>query len=440
MTHPRPVVGREWLLELEPRDSVALSSAASSAPTVAETIAHVGEKPVRWAIEVGRDMALTIAREIPVFGGGDVPFHMLRKGTESATLRSLVLLAFPHTELNPITQEALEGDRDFVRRGIALDKVLRGIRLGHAGMAQAFLSACEGLVEPDRRADEMKAVSEDLFGYIDSFSDSMVVEFVAERDRWITSAAAARAETVRQIVAGEDVDVRAASSALAYDLDRLHLALIAWVSRGNEASDLERVATAVLHAAGATTTLTVPVGSSALWAWGTIPAPRSLDAPPRSAEPGSTDIRVARGLPARGVDGFRQSHTQAARAERLARLAGDQARGSTDYADVAAITLLAEDLPSARDFVRRELGPVASSTTQMSTLRETLLQYLEHERSITRVANDMHIARGTVAYRVRKAEEILGHEVGQRRFELHAALLLAHALGEVVLAPSEAGS
>lgn len=433
-----PRVGREWLLALKPSGSVAIGSAASSAPTVAETIAHVGEDPVRWAIEVGREMALTITREIPAFGGGEGPFHMLRKGTESATLRSLALLAHPRLELSPITEEALEGDRDFVRRGIALDKVLRGIRLGHAGMAQAFLNACERLVDADRRADEMRAVSEDLFRYIDSFSDSMVVEFLAERDRWITTAAAARAETVRQIVSGDDVDARAASSALAYDLDRRHLALIAWVSRGNEVSDLERVATADLHAAGATNTLMVPVGSSALWAWGTLPTTRSPDTPAPSGVSASSDIRVARGLPARGIEGFRQSHEQAARAERLARLAGDRARKSTDYADVAAITLLAEDLPSARDLVRRELGPLASSANPMPTLRDTLLRYLEHERSITTVANELHVARGTVAYRVRKAEEVLGREVGRRRFELHAALLLAETLGDVVLSPAEA--
>jgi hypothetical protein len=427
--------GREWLLELKPRGPVTTESAASSAPTIAETIAHVGADPVRWAIEVGREMATTIIREIPVFGGGEGPFHMLRKGTESSTLRSLVLLAYPEVSLSPITEEALEGDRDFVRRGITLDKVLRGIRLGHAGMAQAFLSACKTLVGPARLADEMNAVSEDLFGYIDSFSDSMVVEFLAERDRWITTAAAGRAETVRHILDGDDIDVRAASTALGYGLDRRHLALIAWVDRGDQGSDLERIAAAELRAAGATTTLMVPVGSSALWGWGIL---AGSDSPPethRAVDLDGTDVRVARGLPGRGVDGFRRSHTQAKRTERLARLVGDSAARSLDYASVSSITLLSEDLDSARDFVQRELGPLASATTPMRALRETLFRYLEHERSVTTVATELHVARGTVAYRVRKAEELLGHDVGRRRFDLHAALLLAHTLSDVVLAP-----
>ncbi|GAA4558307.1 hypothetical protein [Pseudonocardia xishanensis] len=374
MTQLPTAPGREWLLELRPRGPIALDSAASSSPRVAETIAHVGEEPVRCAIEVGHAMAVTITREIPVFGGGDGPFQMLRKGTESSTLRSLVLLAFPAAELQPITEEALEGDRDFVRRGIALDKVLRGIRLGHAGMAQAFLGACEDLVAGDRLADEMKAVSEDLFRYIDSFSDSMVVEFLAERDRWITSAAAARDETVRHVLSGDDIDVRAATSVLSYDLHRRHLALIAWVGRESEASDLGRVAAAELAACGATSTLMMPVGSSALWAWGVLPGSGPTATPSPAPVVRDTDVHVARGLPGRGVEGFRRSHQQAARAERLARLAGDRAARSTDYADVSAITLLAEDLPSARDFVARELGPLATRTSAMPTLRETLLR------------------------------------------------------------------
>lgn len=434
MTTQRPAAGRRWLLDLKPRGSDTTSTAASSPATIAETISLVGETPVCWAIEVGREMAATIIREIPAFGGGEGPFQTLRQGTESSTLRAMVLLAFPDVQLNPITEEALEGDREFVRRGIALDKVLRGIRLGHAGMAQAFLTACEALVDPVRVADEMKAVSQDLFGFIDAFSGSMVIEFLAERDRWITSAAAARAETVNQILAGDEIDVRAASSVLGYDLDRRHLALIAWASSPGEVSNLERVAEAQLRAREATTTLAVPIGSSGLWAWGAITNDAHSATPP--APPVPADVRIALGLPGRGMDGFRRSHEQASRAERLSRLAGDRAAHVTSYAEISAIAMLAEDLDSARNFVERELGPLADSTSQVAALRETLLEYLEHERSISTVAAHLHLARGTVAYRVKKAEAMLGHEVGQRRFELHAALLLVQTLGEAVLPES----
>ncbi|MCF7547938.1 CdaR family transcriptional regulator [Pseudonocardia sp. WMMC193] len=429
----RPVLGREWLLTLRPRSTEGPIAALSSPAAVEEAVVLLGEGPVRWAVEVGHEVAATIVREIPVFGEGVGPLHTLRRGTESSTLRSMVLLSCPSAGVDAITEEALEADREFVRRGITLDKVMRGIRLGHAGMAQAFLSACERLAPADRLADEMKAVSEELFHFIDGFSDSMVIEFLAERDRWVTSAAAARAETVRKVLNGEG-DARAASAALGYDLDRTHLAVIAWPGPGEDASELERDALAELHRAGATATLAVPVGGSAVWAWGTL-VRGSVPPEPRTGVPRT---HLARGLPAHGVEGFRRTHLQARRAERLARLAGERAAQTTDYDAVSVVSLLAEDLASAREFTVRELGALAARTDQARTLRRTVLNYLDEERSITTVAGMMHVARGTVAYRVRRAEELLGREVGERRFALHAALLLAESLGEVVLAEDPA--
>ena len=82
-------------------------------------------------------MATRIIAEIPALGGGEEAFQTLRMGTESATLRSMLLLVSNDPARIGVTEEALEGDRDFVRRGVSLDQVLRGIRLGHSLMATA---------------------------------------------------------------------------------------------------------------------------------------------------------------------------------------------------------------------------------------------------------------------------------------------------------------
>jgi hypothetical protein len=383
---------------------------------------------VCWAIEVGRAMATTIIGEIPEFGGGDGPFETLRMGTESSTLRALVLLARPDSGLPAITEEALAGERDFVRRNIPLDKVLRGIRFGHAGMARAFLDGCEARVEARRLPTEMQAVSDELFAIVDAFADAMVSTYLVERDQWITSAAAARAETVQAVLSGEPLDQRAAARALDYPFDRCHLGLSLWTetSTGGDVSALQRAAVELLQRRGATATLVVPVGSTQLWAWGAVPdRPAALVAP-------DGPVRVAAGLPAAGLTGFRSTHRQALDAERVGKLGG---RRVVDYADIAAVALLSADLPAAAELVRRELGALAARTDQAETLRRTLLHYLDAERSLVAVAGELHVARGTVAYRVKRAEELLGRDVGERRFELHAALLLAGTLGDAVLAP-----
>jgi hypothetical protein len=53
------------------------------------------------------------------------------------------------------------------------------------------------------------------------------------------------------------------------------------------------------------------------------------------------------------------------------------------------------------------------------------------------VAQRLHVARGTVTYRVKRAQEVLGHDVDDRRFDLHAALAVAEELGDAVLLPRD---
>ncbi|GAA1845772.1 helix-turn-helix domain-containing protein [Pseudonocardia ailaonensis] len=421
----RTAPGREWLAGLEPAGPVTVDQAAGTAANTGDAVARIGAGPVCWAIEVGREMALQIIAEIPAFGGGEAPFEVLRQGTEASIVRALLLLADPGSGLPSSAEESLAGVREFVQRGISLGGLLRGIRLGHEGMARAFLAACEERVDRARLPEEMAATTNELFRYVDGFADSMTQEYLAEYDRWATSAAAARAQTVRALLAGDAVDAAEASRVLGYDLGRTHLGLTAWTERPGADSALQLAAAELLRARGATATLVVPVGSGLVWAWGVVAGSPGPAAHPRD------DVRAAFGLPGAGVAGFRRTHGEAGRAERLRRLAGDVRAGSSDYADVAVAALLAADLTGARDFVRRELGALVEPSAE--DLRTTLLQYLEAERSVAAVAAALHIARGTVTYRVRRAEQILGRDVGERRLALHTALLLADELGHTVL-------
>ncbi|MFC9763332.1 hypothetical protein [Rhodococcus jostii] len=79
-------------------------------------------------------MATRIIGEIPELGRGTEQFDTLRIGTESSTIRSLFWIGGHADSLPAVTEEALAGVREFVRRGVSLDRVLRGIRLGHAQM------------------------------------------------------------------------------------------------------------------------------------------------------------------------------------------------------------------------------------------------------------------------------------------------------------------
>ena len=437
MTTTQPSDGHhEWLKRLKPKAGTPLWAPASEAVMIADATSLIGADPVAWAVQVGHATAVKIIAEVPEFGGGEGPFETLRMGTEATVIRALVALATgDQRSLMRPSDEALAGDREFARRGITLDRMLRGIRLGHSVMARELMAECERLVDPTQRTEEMTYVSDMLFGLVDGFATEMTQEYLAERDRWVTSAAAAREEVVGNILGGAPVDPDKAAKVLGYALDRHHLALVLWFEAGHHAaaSELQRVASRVLHDRGCTMTLVVPKGASMLWAWGSRVSPfnePSQSAP--QAAPGN-DIRLAAGASARGLDGFRRSHSEATAAERVARLAGDRLDWLVDYRAVELVALMSADLPRARHFARRELGALAATGGNAGELRETLRCYLNERRSLSSAAAHLHVARNTVAYRVKRAEELLGRNISERQIELQVALELTHVLGRAVL-------
>jgi DNA-binding PucR family transcriptional regulator len=150
-------------------------------------------------------------------------------------------------------------------------------------------------------------------------------------------------------------------------------------------------------------------------------------------------IRVAAGAPGQGIGGFRRSHVEAVQAARVATL-GDGAAGPvTSYTRVELVSLLASDLARARAFVASRLGPLASPAEPIARLRETVLAFLATGGSTSRVAKELFVHQNTVAYRVKKAEELLGRRVTENPVELTCALTLAAALGSAVLTDEDGG-
>jgi DNA-binding PucR family transcriptional regulator len=143
----------------------------------------------------------------------------------------------------------------------------------------------------------------------------------------------------------------------------------------------------------------------------------------------ATAFDIGIGGPANGIAGFRHSHAEAVRAAALADNAARTMGGRiVRYRDVELVALLAADVEMAKAFVSRELGPLADRSRASNDLRQTLMAYLDTERSLMRAAERLHIARNTVAYRVRKAEDLLHRDLRERTTELQCALRLAAML------------
>ncbi|MER7841543.1 helix-turn-helix domain-containing protein [Streptomyces sp. NPDC096040] len=428
-----------WIYQLAPERGDVPHAPANSVRSLTEASDGLGSRPVAWAVAVGHELARVITREVPELGGGPALFETLRMGTEAATLHALLLLADPATD-RAIPEESLLGDREFARRRLGLDKVLHGIRVAHAALTHALMSACQERIAPSERADQFRRISELLFGLVDEFSSRMTAEYLAEHDRWLTSGAAAREETVRAILDGQPVRVEAARELLAYRLEGSHLAVVAWCDSpaADATCDLQRAAAELLRLRGCASVLVVPTGRTTVWAWGNPLAPFPVQM--AGDHPYPKGIRFAFGSVRHGLQGFRQSHEDARHTVRIMQLNPHGTGPVVDYPDVELAALLSADLPALRRFVSDELGALAADSAHADQLRGTLRLYLRNERSLTVTAGQLHVARNTVTYRVKRARQLLGHDPAFRLPEVMVALEAARTLGPAVLRPDEDGS
>jgi len=331
--------------------------------------------------------------------------------------------------------EAAEWARILVRRGITLATLLRAYRVGHAWLWDCWSQALhDRIVDPEDLVAAHERSSAFMFGYIDAVSSVLVPEYGTERERLMRSAEEQRAETVRSILAGEPIDEDVAARRLGYELRRHHVALRV-SGRGRELSGLERAAGEVAAILGAGEPLVVGSGSASIDVWcGAFAAPRPEAVAALDRYPLPDRVLVAAGRPGEGIDGFRRSHTEAVKAARVAALAGGSAAAVVRFERVELVSLLANDLPGARALVAARLGPLAAATEPAARLRETVLALLIASGNKSRVAKELYVHHNTVAYRVKRAEELLGRRVTEEPIELTCALMLAAVLGPAVLA------
>jgi DNA-binding PucR family transcriptional regulator len=257
---------------------------------------------------------------------------------------------------------------------------------------------------------------------------------MVERERRLRGTSAMRSEQVRTILDGSLVDVRNASATLRYELDRRHVACIVWTTgasldapNGNVLfGEMERVAANVAALLGATDHLSVPLaGYLACWA-GFRRAPRAETLKGSLALATNRWINVALGQAGEGIGGFKRSHEEALLARRVHQLRNDGRQPTcVRFSDVALEVMLTHSREEARRFVAHQLGDLAAEDTSVARLRETVRVFLEEHGSFQNAAARLGVHKNTVAYRVRRAEELLGYGIRERQLELQTALRLA---------------
>ena len=396
-----------------------------------ELVLRFTEDP-EWLPSVSRDITDAIHAELP-----DVDADPeLRSSTYASTdsvLRLLVdlsLSSLPPQEALP-PPAAVDYAREFVRRGLPLDSLLRAYHIGQAVFfARWTEKAHADIRDQGRVAEAIELGAKWTFEYVEALSGGLVRRYGDERERWVRSAAALREQVVDSLLSGESVDIDASSRRLGYELARGHQAFVVWSDESADGGEqalavLERAALEIVAMLGAVGPLLVPRARLCLGAWIGWRGERTLSAEPlqldRQAFPG---VLAGFGSPGHGVPGFCRSHREAMHARRVAQLTHRRPGSVTLYDDVALASLASADTEHAKEFVATELGPLAADDDHSRRLTATLRVYLEENMSPLRAAQRLGVHENTITNRIRTAQELLPHPVERRSPELQVALRL----------------
>ncbi len=400
-----------------------------ASPAVAQRAADVAGALAPRTAELSADIYDLIVQQVPQLRADRRVLTLLEAsvGENVATVLHVLQhdIAMDHVHA-PAAAEAYA--RRLAQRGIPMAALLRAYRLG----AARFQDWC--LQELGRRTDNAPIVSaaglriaEVTAAYVDRVSEEVVSAYEAEKENWLRNLSAARAARVRALLNGERVGVDSSEAILGYRLRQHHLGVVCWV--GHATGELARRA----ECEGRPVFL--PQDECSAWAWLPLGARDTFTVPAVRGGAARTGpgIRFAFGTACPGLSGFRRTHRQALGAHAVALAAGLSGQPMTSYRDVAPLAMMANSTELMRAWVIDTLGLLADDDDHNARLRDTLRVFLQENGSFKATAERLILHKNSVQYRVRKAEEAIGHPLDENRLHVELALLASQWLGAIVL-------
>lgn len=311
---------------------------------------------------------------------------------------------------------------------------LAGARISEDSAALVLLPGADPLSSGGAGGGgEAKRLVSDL---VSRFSAEAAQAYVMEEFRQDREASPAAAQAVRNLLAGAPGSGGACERVLGLDLSDHHLAAVVAVA-GGSAGPLRRFAAELTWVLGASPPLLVPRDRDTVWlltSWRRPPG-TGLAQRLRGAVTAPPGLRVALGSAGQGADGFRSSLLRAESAEKL--MPKRTTSWLCGYEEIAIPALLTKDPQEARLIVEETLGDLGRADPWYAELRETLRLYLAFGRSRVRVAEELHVSRNTVAYRVQKALQLLTHGLDEQD---PLRVLLALEIARVLPADAAVGT
>ncbi|MEZ0050259.1 hypothetical protein ABIA30_001249 [Mycobacterium sp. MAA66] len=426
---------QQWLLrELSvPAHPGTEAPPATSQARCAAVAAVIGQESLDWAVWTADRMMEDVLSRVPEVATSTNARHMLRLGLEARTMSVLKHLALGTRPMvaDPLGEVFI---RDQARRGVSAEVAIRGSNLAHHFLSRAFLEVIERQPDRGRQHALTVEVTEILFKYHDLVDVQIAQSHADERRSWLDGRAVAQRKVVDELLAGTEVDVREASRVLQYDLTGHHVALVLWsVPSRSVAPDYppsHHFAMQWARRVNCSEPLIVDVDALTQWVWIGRSGPvdsTELDLL-MTESPELDGWQAAIGRVAKGEVGFRISHRTADYARRFAAKASRQA-AVTDSRTVGLAAHVIGDMDLAHWYLVDELGALSDETEHNAVIRETVLAFFDSGHSLAATARELHVARNTVVYRLKRAEELRGRPINHRALEFHAALRALSLLG-----------
>jgi PucR C-terminal helix-turn-helix domain/GGDEF-like domain len=399
-------------------------------------------------VEVSSALRRSLEDQIPELRGDAALVELLGTSVEGNVDTILYSLRYDiAVERVEAPTAALEYARRLAQRGVPVNALVRAYRLGQRRVNELVFAELRAIDIPESmRVAVIEAITGTMFSYIDWMSQQVVGVYEDERERWLENQNSLRSLRVREILdANKTIDVDAATTSIRYPLRWHHLGLVLWYpnpgTEGDELARLQRFVRDLGEAAAvAASPLFVAADQSCGWGWLPYRA-EALDAVARVrsfalGRPDSPSLAI--GSMAGGVEGFRRSHREAEEVRGIA-IVSERPNSSTPMVIAATdpglsvVARLGGDVLGTREWVATVLGDLAGDNENDARLRETLRVYLACGCSYKVAAEEINLHFNSVKYRVARAVERRGREIGSDRLDVELALLACHWYGAAVL-------
>ncbi|MBD0324521.1 MAG: polyketide synthase regulator, partial [Aldersonia sp.] len=292
---------------------------APDAPEVLSLAALVGARLQTRSAELNESMTAAIEEAIEDLGDAELT-DMLHASVESniATMLHMIRNNIPLEHGQPITA-ATEYAIRLARAGVPAAPLRRAYHIGSDDLlANAFEEIQRLDCDPDLKLRLLHHLAGWVHRYVDWIARLVLDAHEQERRAIVERMASATSTLVHRVLDRQPVSAVEFAARTGYRLDQTHVGMVLWMAGASQGADqadvLSKVSGALATALGSPIPpLSTPVDRSTLWAWiGSVPNAPNLDVVRSHPVLRRTrGVRIAVGMPAPGVHGFRRTHDQA---------------------------------------------------------------------------------------------------------------------------------